>query len=365
MSFSKGNSMISVSIMIFCKVGVGVTLKEIAAIVGVSVSTVSRVVNRNDPKAASPEVQKKIWAVVREGGYIPNKAARSLKSGDAPAEIGAEPKTIACIYGRTDNTLTDPFFTHIAHSIEQEAFKSNYFVKYSFSAAEVTSSRLHRHLADIQVDGAVVLGRFGSDLLPFLHKCSSNVVYTGLNPVSQPFDQVICEGYDAALAAMHYLQELGHTKIAYLGERHKEIRFYAYKDSLKQQGIEFSSARVVDVIQTSDGGYRGAKELIARNTGITAIFCANDVTAIGVMRALKEHSIHVPQDISVMGIDDIETAQYLSPMLTTIHIPRDELGKIAAQTLMRRIQKLHRLPMRISLPFYLVKRESCRRLSDG
>lgn len=338
------------------------TLKEIAAEVGVSISTVSRVVNQNNPKAASPEIQKKIWEVVRENGYIPNKAARSLKRGE---EAGAakEPRTIACIYGRTDNALTDPFFTYIAHNIEQEAFKNNYFVKYSFSAFEATSVQLHRHLDDIQVDGVVVLGRFDDELLEFINKRCSNVVYTGLNPVPPKIDQVICEGYDAALAAMDYLFELGHTNIAYIGEQRKEIRYCAYKDSLKQRGIQFSPAKAVDAIQSSEGGYRGANELIARGTDITAVFCANDVTAIGAMRAFKEHSIHVPKDISVISIDDIETAQYMSPMLTTIHIPRDELGKIAAQTLMRRIQKLHRLPMKISLPFYVVKRESCCTLS--
>ena len=104
------------------------TLKEIAAKVGVSVSTVSRVVNQNNPKAASPELQKQIWDVVRESGYIPNKAARSLKSGSEETAPAGEPKTLACIYGRTDDTLTDPFFTHIARSVEQEAFKNSYFV---------------------------------------------------------------------------------------------------------------------------------------------------------------------------------------------------------------------------------------------
>ncbi len=346
-----------------CKVGVVVTLKEIAAKVGVSISTVSRVVNQNNPKAASPEIQRKIWDVVRETGYIPNKAARSLKSGNIADIVTPQPKTIACIYGRTDDTLTDPFFTHIARSVEQEAFKNNYFVKYSFSASELNSSRLHQHLADIEVDGVVVLGRLQDDLLAFINQHCSNVVYTGLNPISSQVDQVICEGYDAALAAMDYLMELGHTKIAYIGEQHKEIRYYAYKDSLKKHGIEFSPSRVVDVMQSSEGGYRGANELISRNTDITAVFCANDVTAIGAMRAFKEHSIQVPRDISVIGIDDIETAQYMSPMLTTIHIPRDELGRVATQTLIRRIQKLHRLPMKISLPFYVVKRESCRKLS--
>ena len=96
---------------------------------------------------------------------------------------------------------------------------------------------------------------------------------------------------------------------------------------------------------------------------ISAIFCANDTTAIGVIHALKEQNLRIPEDISVISVDDIETAQYLSPMLTTIHIPLEELGRVTARTLIDRINGGHRLPMRITLPFYIAKRDSCGKLS--
>ena len=96
-----------------------------------------------------------------------------------------------------------------------------------------------------------------------------------------------------------------------------------------------------------------------RTQEMTAIFCPNDLTAIGVMRALQEAGLRIPTDISVISIDDIDMAQYLSPMLTTIHVPLDEMGQTAAKILIDRIQGGHHLPMKISLPFYLAVRESC------
>lgn len=339
------------------------TLKEIADKVGVSVSTVSRVVNQSNPKAASTETQKRIWDEVHKSGYEPNKAAQLLKNGAVQIDDLSEPRAIACIYNRSDATMTDPFFTHIAHSVEREAFKNHMFVKYTFSTVGLSEQQLRRSLADVQVDGVIILGRSDDETIDTICRHIPNAVYVGLNPIPPKIDQVICEGYDAAMAAMDYLLELGHKSIAYIGEIKKEVRFSAYKDKLAQQGISYSPANVVEAVQSSEGGYLAAKRLLDRETDITAVFCANDVTAIGVMRALKERGINNPGDISIIGIDDIETSRYISPMLTTIHIPRDELGKVAVQTLSNQIKKLHRLPMKISLPFYVVKRESCGRVS--
>jgi len=128
-------------------------------------------------------------------------------------------------------------------------------------------------------------------------------------------------------------------------------------------GLPFFPEITADVKLSSDGGYTGANMLIDRNTDVTAIFCANDKTAIGTMHALKERNLKVPSDISIISIDDIDTAQYLSPMLTTVHIPLEDLGKMTAKILIDRINGGHKLPMKTILPFYIAKRESCRKLN--
>src|SRR5699024_4499049 len=110
------------------------TLKEIAKEANVSISTVSRVINQKNTKAASPQVQERIWEIVRKSGYTPNSSARALKLGPSAPSPETESKTIACIYARGDVAVSDLFFSHIAKSIEQEAFKSNFFMKHSFTA---------------------------------------------------------------------------------------------------------------------------------------------------------------------------------------------------------------------------------------
>lgn len=339
------------------------TLKEIARQANVSVSTVSRVINQKNTKAASPEVQERIWEIVRKSGYTPNATSRSLKLGQKAQIQNTTPKSIACIYARSNSAVSDPFFSQIAKAIEQEAFKSNYFIRQSFTAMDIANPDMARQLAQFPVDGIVILGRYEKQLLRFFTQNYKNVIYTGLNPMGTQYDQVVCDGSDISYSALSYLVELGHTKIGYVGEQNNEVRFNGYKDALAKLGLPFLQKNTSNVHLSADGGYKGANILMHNKADISAIFCANDTTAIGVIHALKEKNFRIPEDISVISVDDIETAQYLSPMLTTVHVPLEELGRITAKTLIDRINGGHRLPMRISLPFYIAKRDSCGKLN--
>lgn len=159
------------------------TLKEIARQANVSVSTVSRVINQKNTKAASPEVQERIWKIVRKSGYTPNATARSLKLGQKAQIQNTTPKSIACIYARSNSAVSDPFFSQIAKAIEQEAFKSNYFIRQSFTAMDIANPDMARQLAQFPVDGIVILGRYEKQLLRFFTQNYKNVIYTGLNPM--------------------------------------------------------------------------------------------------------------------------------------------------------------------------------------
>lgn len=185
-------------------------------------------------------------------------------------------------------------------------------------------------------------------------------MYAGLNSLDAKYDQIICDGGQAAYAAVSRLIELGHKKIAYIGETDKEERYNGYCRALEHAGIPILKGYISNVKLSSEGGYQGANILFDRDCDATAWFCSNDMTAIGAMRAVKEHGLQIPEDISIISIDDIDTAQYLTPMLTTVHIPIEEMGKMAAKTLIDRIEGGHTLPMKISFPFYIAGRESCR-----
>lgn len=190
----------------------------------------------------------------------------------------------------------------------------------------------------------------------YFHK----IIYVGLNPLDAEYDQVICDGNAVASDAVSHLIAQGHTQIGYIGETKNEIRYEAYCNTLKKNHINFNKNIVTNVSGSSEAGYQGAKRILERSSDVTAFFCMNDITAIGAIRAIHECGYRIPDDISVISMDDIEIAQYVSPMLTTMHIPIEEMGKMTAKILIDRIRNGHTLPLKMSLPYYMAKRESCR-----
>ncbi len=334
------------------------TLKEIATEAGVSISTVSRVINKSSKSPASPEVQNRIWEIVRRTGYTPNSNARQLKMGSHAAPAGTS-RSIACLFARIHEAETDTFFASLARSIEKEAFKHGYIVKYTFTAFDINDPNIFRLISDNHVDGVAVLGRCDKQLLKFLKPYFRYVAYTGLNNLDAKYDQIVCDGYQAAMTAMEHLLKLGHTRIAYVGETSNEDRYRGYCTALSQAGLSFCRELVANEPLFSEGGYHGADLILKRGISVSAFFCPNDVTAIGAMRAVKEHSLRIPEDISLISIDDIDMAQYLTPMLTTIHIPVEEMGQMTAKILIDRIEGGHTLPVKVCLPYYVAGRESC------
>lgn len=332
------------------------TLKDISREAGVSVSTVSRILNCKMPNAASKAVVDRVWEIARSGGYVPNASAQSLKRGGA---IKVPGKSIACIHMRSADIKKDAFFSSLMRSVEQELLPAGYRVKCCFTAADLQNPAVTGQFPDYELDGAAVLGRCDNDTLRFLKHHFRKIVYCGLNAIDPAYDQIICDGHALTLDVMKFLFGLGHRRIGYIGATQKEIRYDTYRTALQSQRIPFDRHMVTNAPASARGGYEGARRILSRVSGITAFFCMNDITAIGAIEAIREAGFRIPEDISVISIDDIDAAQQISPMLTSMHVPIEELGRMTAKILIDRINNGHRLPLRIFLPHYLVKRESC------
>ena len=331
------------------------SIKDVAKIAGVSASTVSRVVNGGMDSAASLDTQKKIWDAVQQIGYSPNQHARSLKK---PAGKQISPRQeIDCVYARKAGAYLDPFFTTLMHAAEVEAFKYGYFLRYYYSVEDIKADSFQR--VNYDVSSALVLGRPNPDTLDILRKSYKNIVYSGLNELEAEADQVICSGYKAAGMCIDYLVSLGHEKICYMGETTNEQRYKGYCDAMEKFNLAEPGHYVIETPFTPAGGYDAVNTLMSRKTDFSAIFCANDMSAMGALKALKEHKMKIPRDISLIGINDMEAVRYLDPMLTTIHVPLEEMGKMAAKVLIDRIEGGHRLPVKIEIPSTLKCRESC------
>lgn len=331
------------------------SLKDVAKLAGVSASTVSRIVNGRNTSAASPETQKKIWDAVRTLGYSPNQNARSLRLPQAKAS--PVKRDIDCVYARMAGDHLDPFFTALMHAAEVEAFSAGYFIRYYHSAREIRREAFPQH--DAAADSALVLGRADEEMLRMVGTRYRHVVCAGLNELAADFDQVISSGYEAAQKCVNYLITLGHTRICYMGEVENEQRFRGYWDAMSQTGLPDPMQYVVDTPFTPGGGYEAVAKVMRRAPDFTAIFCPNDMSAVGTLKALKEHRLKVPQDVSLIAINDMETSRYLDPMLTCIHIPLEEMGTLAAKVLIDRMEGGHKLPLKITVPNTLVRRDSC------
>lgn len=335
-------------------------IKDIAKLAGVSPSTVSRVVNSGDTSAASRETQEKIWAVVRSEGYIPNQNARSLRQ---PKKYTKKLiKEIDCVYARASGSLTDPFFTALMHAVEVEAIARGYNLRYQFPIIDLTPDKfIHPHS---NVDAAIILGRVDEQSVKRLERHYKHLLYTGLQELDLPADQVISSGYQAAFDCVKYLCSLGHRRICYLGEIDNEQRYLGYIDAMCENGIEDTDWYVAEALFTPSGGYEAVKELLHRGHPFTAILCANDMLAVGAMKALKEHKLRIPHDVSLIGINDMETIRYLDPMLSAVHIPIEEMGQHVARLIIDRIEGGHKLPVKMMLPNTLIYRESCAQAAD-
>ena len=328
------------------------SLKKIAQITGVSPSTVSRVLNNKNHKCASEEIKDKIWSAARELGYLPNESARNLKKG---ASSASAPLKVSVLLSRFDSLETDPFFKEVFRHIETELFEQHCILNHVLYARDLMDSSF---CDSGSTSGLMILGRCPQSLLPKLKSHYRNIVGIGRNPTEYEIDEIVCDGVMAARTAMEYLISLGHRKIAYIGDCSSETRFTGYHESLISHKIPFHFQNVHPTAQTEPEGYLVMRSIMEGTDKPTAIFCANDVTALGVLRAYHEFP-QTEYQPSVISIDNIEAAQDTTPLLTSINIPKEDMGRLAVTLLISRIRGKHTENVRLEVPCRLVVRESC------
>lgn len=304
------------------------TIKDVAALAGISYTTVSHVVNKTRP--VSEEVRIKVEAAIKTLDYVPSAVARSLKA-----------KTTATIGLLVPNSL-NPYFAELARGIEDYCERNGYCVILCNSDDNPDKQRSYlRVLLEKRIDGLIVASAGGdSGLAQGLKGVRTPMVFVdrGLDAVDADLVRIDHE-YGAYLATRHLL-ELGHRDIATISGPENtsvaQMRLAGYRRALKEAGVEVSPGRMLESDFTSTGGYSAATVLLESNPP-SAIFAANDMIGIGVLRAAAERNIRVPSELSVIGFDDIQMSRYVYPSLTTVGQSILQLGEMAAEVLLRRI----------------------------
>ncbi|MCD8106153.1 MAG: LacI family transcriptional regulator [Lachnospiraceae bacterium] len=339
------------------------SLKKIAEMTGVSVSTVSRVLNNRDYNCASEEVKDRIWAAAEKIQYVPNESARNLKKGNK-ANGGTPARSLAIILERFESLDDDPFFRELYRSVEQEAFSRGCMI----SGVQVLDARRGNTEAlksrGNLADGYIILGRSSPQTLSHLKAIGKNIVSISRNPTHFEIDEIICDGRSAAERAIEYLISKGYRRIGYIGDCSYEDRYVGYCDTLIRNGLPMDYANIIPSDQTAKGGCAAMKKLLEQKTA-DAVFCANDATAIGALqgwreyRADKQYARKTAPLPALISIDDIRAAAEVTPSLTTVHVPHEDMGKTAVKVLLDRIEKGHTENIRVEFPSRLVIRESC------
>jgi DNA-binding LacI/PurR family transcriptional regulator len=345
-----------------------VKLKEIAEASGVSISTVSRILNKDSSRRSSGETTKRVLAVARGLGYgseLPAKLQLLEEEQDKPSY------SIGCVLTSDHESFVSPFFSTLLAGIQNELTRMGGNFKYKFFVMNFQDSGFAQFIQSTNLDCGIMLGRTSLDNINLLREWIPNLVYAGINSIGADFDEVICDGYAGALLAARHLIGLGHRRIGYIGSTQKkyqvfnEHRYQGYLDALASAGLKLDEDLVLDTPLTSADGYESMLTLIRKEKVPSAVFCGNDTVALGVMRALSENGFSIPGDVSIIGFDDIDMASYVKPALTTIAVPTMELGRIAVKVMIDKLRTGRAYAVKVNLPFKLIERESCRAVADA
>lgn len=298
------------------------TVKEIAAIANVSVATVSRALQR--PEIVSEETRLRIHEVVKRLGYTPNALARNLRTARTRLIVALVPD------------ISNPFFSEVIRGIEQVAYETGYSVLLGETQSNLVREQAYAEMvAARQADGIITMFHRiptvpGGGRLPLVNACE----YVRDSEISS----VYIDNVAAARAAVDYLVMLGHRDIAFVaGPSSSPIcvdREVGYHQALEQAGIVFNEALTAVGDFSIEAGERAIERFLVQGQAFSAVFCSNDEMAIGAMRALISHGLRVPEDVSVVGFDDIRFSRYTSPSLTTVAQPKNALGREAMTLLL-------------------------------
>lgn len=326
------------------------TIKDVAARAGVSFTTVSHVLNETRPVSA--DARRRVLAAVEEIGYLPSAVARSLRK--------SETKIIGVLVPNVDN----PFFAELVVGVEECCRQAGFSVFLCNSDNNPKRQQQYmRTLLEKRVDGMLLSSAGDATALARIFKLATVPAVTVDRVVADArADRVSVDNLDGAYKAVRHLVELGHKRIACIsGPAEFDVtreRVQGWRRAQEEAGFQADESLLLESDFSSSGGYEAARRLLGEHPEMTALFASNDLMALGALRAAAERGVRVPQQLSVVGFDDIELSSYVYPGLTTVGCSIRELGREAGRVLIDRIENPGAPLKDVQLTPRLVLRES-------
>jgi DNA-binding LacI/PurR family transcriptional regulator len=300
-------------------------IEQIAHLARVSTATVSRAINGSP--SVRPKTAERVHKIIAEVGYVPNQSARTLSSGRSQ------------LFGVVISDITNPFFPDLVSSFERLCMEKNYDTILANTNYDI--KRLHQCLGRMierRVDGIAIFTSEMDDHAASMllrHKVPVTTLAQGLRGNS--FHTVFVDHRPGISKAVQHLGQLGHTRIAFIAGPQElwsaQRRLELFREAMIQNGLPLPPEHIAEGNSRLEGGFLALRKLIKLHPRPTAIICSNDLMALGALKATLEAGLRVPQDISLIGLDDLLMASLASPRLTTIQIPRAEIASQAFQIL--------------------------------
>jgi LacI family transcriptional regulator len=323
--------------------------REIAELAGVSVSTVSRVLS--NAAGISEAVQQRVLAAAAKLGYRRN-----------PTRPAGRLQNVSLLTNLALPSGLDPFHADVLSGVElacsHEGLHLSYATVGGASSEELVLDRLRQQ----RVDGLLLLSIDDPALIESVRALNAPTVMINVDQRELPIDTILPDNRLGGLLAVRHLIAHGHRRILHVTASQRRTirrRTEAYQAALAEAGIPYDPQLVLETPINAEAVYEAVRRYLAQGTThFTAVFCANDLAAMGLMRAAQEAGLRIPQDISVVGFDDIAAAAFLSPPLTTVRIEAVELAKLAVRRLIDRAETPDLTPIRVSLACSLIERKS-------
>ncbi len=335
-----------------------VTIRDIAQATGVSATTVSNVIHGKDNRVSAETIQK-INTAIKQLGYVPNMSARSLVSSSSKV-IGFVNHAIS---RRTTNFMEDPFHSAIVGEIEAALFENGYYL---MLRTVETAEELVTFLQNWNVDGLFITGIFKDKFFDSVAGLNIPIVFIDSYVRTPRFCNVGLEDFTGSYNATRHLIEKGHRHIGFASPSIKDggvlqERFLGYKAALAEASIPFDKSIVFQ--QGMDiASCKIVSDEILKHPELTGLVVTADLMAAGIMTGLRVNGLRIPDDISVVGFDDINIAQLVTPPLTTIRQDMSLKGRLAADFMLQRLSGTPLDTMEVTLPTKLIERDSVKAL---
>ena len=348
-----------------------ITLKDIAKEAHVSIGTVSRIFNNQ--VNVTEEVRQRVLKAATQLGYFgsPGQDQRSYDNNRAVKEVGF------LFYPPvpSNGIVTNPFWSHILHGVESAASKFNIKIAYrSINNLQKNADLLLTTIYEMKLGGILLVGPAELDTIQVLQ--STGIPLVLVDNYVPHTHAVLGNNFAGARAAVEYLISMGHKRIAFIGgptlddnpgSANKiytiKCRAEGYRMALVNADLPVPYELHESANLCTDGGYEACKRLLARGVPFSALFCANDEMAIGAMKALREADLHIPNDVSLIGFDDIDLVEHLTPSLTTVRVDKEVLGIIALKRLLSLMSNPDPAGVSSVLDVELVIRDSVKKLT--